>query len=413
MAYTDYATAILGWSVIGGVGAAIYLKYAGKTPARPVRVTKQHRALSNVGADPQRSRAEKSSNGANSSATSAATSGKSSKPKKNKPKTEQATRPASTSLKANNEDFKPEPKEDMSWVQELNARKQGTKLTNTSAQKQNRVKTVKQASANKVAEHLSAESSTADGADSASPRQSPDLPATESDVRVSGDINDMLEPAGPGPAALRITEPEKWIPAPKKSAPKAAPQVETKKQRQNKQRAEDRKALEAENEKARKAQLENQRRSARESRGEPAKNGLGSAPASNAWIEKPEKETHVANGNPMLDTFVEEHVTTTEAPSKEAALHGISDVNRGKSDHTNLPSEEEQIRRLAEEDDSAWATVKTKKSKRNNADADDGAVKPVNVKPAPQAAPVAKASKQSNGQYSVLANDDLDGWTVA
>jgi hypothetical protein len=396
-------TTVLGWIFVVGTAYAGYFYYK-NGQRRNVRATRPHRVTSNVASEPQRSRAERRPTGTSSSTGGAV------KQRKNKPKPEQSSRPAA-SKPVVYEDYE-EPKEDMSWATELAKRKQGTSLSTAPSRQQGRQKTVKQANANKVADQLSAESSTTGGADvdeDSSPGFSPDLRAATNHVAVSGDVKDMLEPASDGPAVLRLTEPERQFSAPKKSAPKPAQQAETKKQRQNKQKAEERKQQQADIEKVRKSQLENQRRTAREARGEPAKNGLGSAPAVNAWTEVPKRETYVANGNPLLDTFVEEKVTTTKAPSKQAALNGSKG---GKFDNTSLPSEEEQLRLLIEEDESQWATVTSKKakSKRQNPDAEDGAVKPVNPKTIAQPT---ESSSTSNGKYSVLASDEADGWTVA
>ena len=65
---------------------------------------------------------------------------------------------------------------------------------------------------------------------------------------------------------------------------------------------------------------------------------------------------------------------------------------------------------LAEEDDTAWSTVTSKKAKRKNTDPEDGAVKPVGLKATSQPTEI---STTSNGTYSLLASDEADGWTVA
>ncbi|KAF2862686.1 hypothetical protein K470DRAFT_255611 [Piedraia hortae CBS 480.64] len=188
-------------------------------------------------------------------------------------------------------------REDMSTKQfaaRMAKAKQGTDL---SAPKggDRRVKTVKQGKAVDTPVISSASS-----ADEATP--------------YAGNVNDMLEPAAPGPSVLKITPPTK--PA-KEKAPRQKKEepVETKKQRQNRQKKEQEKAEREQQEQQRRVLEEQQRRIARESRGEPAKNGV---PAANAWKEKPAKP--VVDG-PLLDTFDESSVKAG-APAEVASSDG-------------------------------------------------------------------------------------------
>jgi len=269
-----------------------------------------------------------------------------------------------------------EEKEDMSWAHQLAQKKQGTTLA-PPARAAQLTKTVKQNSANNRAAELSAESSTSDADDDLSPAVSPALNGGQPSGR---NVSDMLEPAGPGPSVLKLTEPTNPKQTKQKQQPKAVVQQETKKQRQNRQKVEEKKAQREADEKERRALMEKQRRTARESRGEAAKNGLGisAAPASNAW-----KATNniapapVTNGQ-LLDTFAHDDTTTTgsTAPTSVSASP-VQPIANDKWWNGSMPSEEEQHRMLlAQDEESAWVTV-SGKGKKGNRQANGGAVQPI------------------------------------
>jgi hypothetical protein len=251
---------------------------------------------------------------------------------------------------------------------------------------QSRQKTVRQSNANKVAAEVSTETSTtgADADDDRSPSLSPELPPADGPVREGADVSDMLEPAAAGPSVLRLTEPENKMPARQKPAPKAPKQEESKKQRQNKKKAEEKRLQHEEDEKLRRVQLEKQLRTAREARGEPAKNGMGApAPTKNAWTEsKPATApSATVNGNGLLDTFSSEKVN----PATRNGSRKVNGTN-GSSWQRDLPSEEEQLRMIMEDDESAWKTVskKSKKARKNTTSDGEksdsgGAVQPVEM----------------------------------
>lgn len=312
-----------------------------------------------------------------------------------------------------------EEKEDMSWAKELAEKQKGTNL---SAPKRNdlKQKTVKQGKANNKAAQMTPESSTTggDAGDELSPAVSPSLPAVESKQSVpsGNDVSDMLEPEAPPPATLKITDSGK--PSKPKREQKAAPPQETKKDRQNKKKAEEKKLQREADEKIRQQLAEKQRKTAREARGEPAKNGLASAPApsSNAWKESQHVATPApaANGQ-LLDTFASEN-------QKVQTVSNGTNGNKSNGDKwwssDNVPSEEEQARILAEQDDSNWNQVVTKKGKKKNKAADDSVLEEsASDTPAPAVqAPVLekKQPSYSNGTYAALQTHDEDeGWTVA
>jgi hypothetical protein len=324
-----YASTALGWIVVAACIFA-YAKYyrAPKQRARP-RTQKTGAILSDSDSR------SKSRRDLYANVSDSASGANEKKPKKKTPVS--VAQPVSTDYKYNDDKAEAE---DLAWAQELERARKGTVVTG-SKRPESRQKTVKQTNANKVAADLSGETSTTGGGDADddfSPSASPEL------VPVAGDFNDMLETRTPGAAILRVV-PAQW-PQPAKAKKEFKPPVqeESKKQRQNRRKNEERKAQLEEIEGVRKTQLENQRRTAREARGEPAKNGMAPKPATNAWAVKPVQPS--TNGSLLLDT----------------------------SEIANL-TEKDQIRLITENDESSWQTVskRTKSKRKNTLDTDDGA----------------------------------------
>lgn len=224
-------------------------------------------------------------------------------------------------------------------------------------------------------------------------------------------VSDMLEAAPSGPSVLRLTDTDKV--KQKVKAAKAPEQVETKKQRQNRKKAEERKLAREEDEKERKVLMEKQRRTAREAAGVPAKDGsqfMASVGAKSAWNASangstPKKEETI-DVQP-LDTF---ESTTTDAPAASVAPAKPKDTAAWTS---SLPSEEEQLEAAKAEDD-AWATVPTKGSKKaKKVQSTEEIVPSAPVKearPVPQPLPVNgtsnNKSNQSYGSFSALTVKD-------
>jgi hypothetical protein len=208
----------------------------------------------------------------------------------------------------------------------------------------------------------------ADADDDRSSLNSPELGATTVASPVAnGDVSDMLEARAPGPSVLRVTSP--ITPAvPKKAKAGTTFEVaETKKQRQNRKKAELKKQAREEEEKERKVLLEKQRRTAREAEGRAAKDGstfmANKSPSTSAWTA-PATGT---NGNKapesakadFLDTYTPQAPAPQETTQSESELAG-SDWQKVAA---NM-SEEEQMRRALEDSDS-WKTVaKDKRSKK-------------------------------------------------
>jgi len=275
------------------------------------------------------------------------------------------------------------------WAQQLASLKKGTSLA-PPTRTDSRNRTVKQSSKT----FSSASSNAADADDDLTPSMSPSLAA--------GDVSDMLEPAAAGPSVLRLTGSSKPT---KANQARQAPvqQEETKKQRQNRKKVEERRLEREAEEKERQTLLETQRRTAREARGEPAKNGIPSqAPTSSAWAADVAKRVIQApavavtgESAPLLDTF-----------------------DQGAS------NEEDQLRlaKQISQDDSGWNTVpKGKKQQKkkapvvgsedsNTSDAGSVVNAPIEkVAPLPKVtAPAPKAAASSTNGYSSLYDSGYD-----
>ncbi|KAI0549069.1 hypothetical protein F4679DRAFT_278794 [Xylaria curta] len=280
-----------------------------------------------------------------------------------KKKTEKATKPKSKpnpSLPERNEptvsssnynkeeDEIADKKADRDFARQLSNTHAGTKF-NTKKSDDKRQKSVKQSKAQEIIpDKISAPSSTTgDADDDLSPQASPAVVAADSQG-----VSDMLEPVAPGPSVLRLTETDS-VKKPKERKAKAAEPVETKKQRQNRKKAEAAKAAREEEEKERKVKMEQQRRTARIAEGRPAKDGSGSAAAQNAWNSSSNGGAPVQ----LLDTLEQQ---PKPQPAKASAPAPAAPATKAASDPwSGLPSEEEQLEMIRQED--SWSEVKTKK----------------------------------------------------
>ena len=169
--------------------------------------------------------------------------------------------------------------------------------------------------------------------------------------------------------------------------------METKKQRQNRKKAEAAKAARDEAEDIRKVQLEQQRRTARVAEGRAAKDGSAFVASQNkAWDQKP---TNGGNDGILpLDTFEKEQPKPKSEPKKPAASAPAVTKNQENADPwlSGVPSEEEQMEMLRQEE--SWSEVKTKKrGKKKDA-------------PAPEAsAASAPATNGTNGTSTTTSNN--------
>lgn len=293
------------------------------------------------------------------------------------------------------------------FARQLSSAKQGTKLTAKSKEdvkqksvKQSRADEAKKQPTKPVEEPkvVSPPSSTA-GIDADDDQSSAASPVA-APVADSGDVSDMLEkPASAGPSVLRLTDTED-----KKKPQKAkAPQpTESKKQRQNRKKVEAAKAMREEAEAERKVLLEAQRRTAREAEGRAAKDGSGFMAAQakgNVWTGGKDVNGSSNDFLPVqpLDTA---EPSATQPSSKTTQQKQSGSANKGAKGDTwvsSIPTEEEQIKMMEDED--SWSTVpakarKTKKNKEGSAteSMDEGAAP--EKKPAAATVPAPAAAAQ-------------------
>jgi hypothetical protein len=276
-------------------------------------------------------------------------------------------------------------KADREFARQLSNTIAGTKF-NTKKSEDKRQKSVKQSKAQEVSSGKvsTPSSTTGDADDDLSPQVSPVVAAAD-----SHGVSDMLEPVASGPSVLRLTSTDS-VKKPKDKKAKAAEPVETKKQRQNRKKAEAAKAAREEEEKERKVKMEQQRRTARVAEGRPAKDGSGFVATQNAWNSSP------ANDSPptqLLDTFEQQpkpEPTKTPTPAPAApAKKATSDPWSG------LPSEEEQLEMIRQED--SWNEVKTKKKGKRKDSATEASAPSIQPANGNSAATATAVSKPVNG----------------
>ncbi|KAI1752470.1 hypothetical protein F4782DRAFT_117196 [Xylaria castorea] len=276
-------------------------------------------------------------------------------------------------------------KADRDFARQLSNTHAGTKF-NAKKSDDKRQKSIKQSKAQAiVSDKISAPSSTTgDADDDLSSQASPAVVAADSQG-----VSDMLEPVAPGPSVLRLTGTDS-VKKPKERKAKAAEPVETKKQRQNRKKVEAAKVAREEEEKERKVKMEQQRRTARIAEGRPAKDGSGSATTQSAW------DSRSTNGSAplqLLDTLEQQ---PKPQPAKAPAPTPVAPATKAASDPwSGLPSEEEQLEMIRQED--SWNEVKTKKKGKKKdaaAEAPAASSQPANGS---TAATSTTSSKPANG----------------
>lgn len=289
-----------------------------------------------------------------------------------KPAKTQATKPAAAAPTKSHKKASSSSDDDgvdnREFARQLASIKQGTNLNAPKKNDEKRQKSVKQSRAraiedkteNKsVVNKASAPSSTAgaDADDDESSAASPDLKP-----QVAGDVSDMLEPGPSAPSVLRLTDTDKVKQKQAKKA-KEPEKTKTKKQRQNEAKKLADKEAREEAEKQRKVLEEQQRRTARIAEGRAAKDGSAfMAQQQKAWTgnkangSSSSSDAHEDYVNvPPLDTFDTSSHTGVTASKTPASAN-----QKAETWMSSLPSEEEQLEMLREEE--AWNTVKTKKS---------------------------------------------------
>ncbi|KAK0669430.1 hypothetical protein QBC41DRAFT_223998 [Cercophora samala] len=310
-----------------------------------------------------------------------------------------ATKPSAASSKPAN-DSSDDEVDNREFARQLASIKQGTNLNATKKADEKRQKSVKQSRAQVIDEKpkepkVSAPSSTAgvDADDDASSAASPEVIPAD-----AGDVSDMLEPKSSGPSVLRLTDTEKVKPKKEKKA-KEPEKTETKKQRQNRRKKELEQEQRQEDERQRKVAEEAQRRQARIAEGRAAKDGsefTNKAVKESVWTAgKP--ETKSANGQTApvqpLDTFDTDSYTDVSIPTKTDSASKAAAAKQASAPSNwiaSLPSEEEQMKMI--EDEEAWNTVPSKKSKKKKTEATSAA------ESAGESEPIAATKAQSAPQ---------------
>ncbi|KAI4869982.1 hypothetical protein F4820DRAFT_316974 [Hypoxylon rubiginosum] len=398
-------TTIGGWAVILGISGAIWYRSlqktkAAKTPDRRGSFTKQTGRQNDADLV-----------GDNKKKTE-----KAAKPKP-KPKSPTSTSNEAATTGVNydrDEDEAADKKADREFARQLSSTHAGTKF-NTKKSDDKRQKSVKQSKAREISDIASGKTSVpsshaGDADDDLSPQASPVVEAVNGQ-----DVSDMLEPVPAGPSVLRLTDVDS-VKKPKDRKQKAPEVVETKKQRQNRKKAEAAKAAREQEEKERKVLMEQQRRTARIAEGRAAKDGSAFvANTKNAWNEKP------TNGDGTfqpLDTFEQQKKAEVVKPSTKSAA--VATQEQSDPWVSGVPSEEEQMELLRQED--SWSEVKTKKKgkKRDasvetptpSAQAVNGAGNVATAPAAKPAAPVNGTKKpilvSSNSSFAALTPEETD-----
>ncbi|TQV97113.1 hypothetical protein V2A60_000253 [Cordyceps javanica] len=299
---------------------------------------------------------------------------------------------------------------DREFAQQLSKAQEGTKFAARSDGKQ-REKSVKQSKADQIGG--SSKATKTEVPAPAAPVEPEAVANVEEPVEEeapavtpeAGRVDDMLEPKAAAPTVLRVAASKSTEPK-KKKENKPVEKAETKKQRQNRKKAEAAKAAREEAEVERKALEEKQRRQARIAEGRAAKDGSQfTNGAAAAWKQGAPNGAPKTNGelHAPLDTF---EPTSAPAQQSNGATHTAPAV----------------IEQPAEQHEEEWSTVKTKSSKKkaaaaSNSGDDEPAAAP---KVAPKAAPAAKQAipktngnsantkKAFGGSFSALTNDDVE-----
>ncbi|RMZ78860.1 hypothetical protein DV738_g3660, partial [Chaetothyriales sp. CBS 135597] len=301
------------------------------------------------------------------------------------------TPPASKSINANTRQEDDEEEVDSSMsnkelAQQLARVQAGVKLEKKQAgHRENRktvASTVKAQQALAASPSLSAETSSTGGRDAdddLSPNETPPLsvPLTAG-TSLAGDVSDMLEPAGPAPKTLRITDVKV---SEKKQARRNYEPVLTKKQKQRQKIQEENRRLKEESDRLHEAKKQQQLTTARLAAGTSNQNKANSfaAATQNAWQKQSEGRPGQAQTQqqqqPLLDTFetdkraVASKTDSSVAPAvpeqvAQTSTNVVAASSRPWADQVNEDAQKEWEKSLVE--DESWEPVTSKKSKKKN-----------------------------------------------
>ncbi|CZT08952.1 uncharacterized protein RAG0_13872 [Rhynchosporium agropyri] len=361
-------TTIAGWAAILAVGGAYYW-VNGQRKQKNLRSINHKQANKN-------SEPRKESKAKKSKKESGLSSGDQDVKPTQKKKAKQVAKPVieetvvgTSSSKTADKDEK---NADLEFARQLSNAKNGV-VNAPKSQSSSRQKSVKQTRAQEkpvveASDNGTASSTTgADADDDQSPVASPELSAT---TATNGDVSDMLEKSAAGPSVLRVTAPTNPTPA-KKVKQQSFEVQETKKQKQNRKKAEEAKAIREAEEKDRKVKLEAHRRSVREAEGRAAKDGsafmASQAPSSSAWTAAPAVQATNDTTIPaskkleLLDTYEPSNGHVDTKPVEQ-----IKSESKLAQELAFIP-EDEQLR-LATEESNNWEQVKAKYPRKKKAE---------------------------------------------
>ena len=324
----------------------------------------------------------------------------------------QAAAPAAPQASFATQDASEDGADNREFAKQLAKAQEGKTFASSGDNHKQKEKSVKQSRANK----LNNGSSNDKQSDVVAEARDSEQAVTESpEIRpadASG-VSDMLEAASSGPSILRITDSDKV--REKEKMPKTAKvpeKAETKKQRQNRKKAEAAKEVRAEAELERKALEEKQRRAARVADGRPAKDGsqfTAAAVANSAWTNG---ATNGAGSKPAVGgSTLHQPLDTFEAPTatkQQATTTKPAAAKSGNDWVSSLPSEEEQLEMIKDDE---WNTVPTKSSKKtakkNSESSEDVSKAPLlAAQPNKAQPPAPKPANAAANAFSALTNDD-------
>jgi hypothetical protein len=375
-------TTLGGWVAVIIVGAAFYWvsserKNKNKRPLAPKQAGKV--------LEPQRETKSKKArkDGSQSSGDQETKSGQKDKKKSKQPTKADHTFTSEIIVKDTDGDDEADNRE---FARQLSNAKTGT-LAAPKSQPGTKSKSVKQTQTKeKTVAEISSDNATApssttggDADDDQSPINSPDLSATRMASPVTNGVSDMLEKPTAGPSVLRVTSPTNPSQPKKEKTQASFEAVETKKQRQNRKKAEAKKLQREEEEKERRALMEKQRRTAREAEGRAAKDGsafmAAKAPSASVWTASTPTAVNGKNTSPakvfeLLDTC--EPSSSTPAVAKpppvlnEEEIYSESEVFGSQQVDISKLSFEEQVE-YATAASAKWEIVKAKERKKKAA----------------------------------------------
>ncbi|TAQ87909.1 hypothetical protein B7494_g3758 [Chlorociboria aeruginascens] len=361
-------TAIGGWIVVAGVVYYYFIHNGKGDRSRRPQPLKQLAKSADTRKEPKAKKVRKEGGQSSGDADSRSNEKPAKRKKAQQVVLQEEAKATSRPPKSNDPDHEVDDRE---FARQLSSAKAGTKLASkiTNGPRQ---KSIKQSRAQEKLPAAEVGSGTDNAASSAtggdadddqSSMNSPDFGATiASSLGINGDVSDMLEPAASGPPVLRLTEPTNSAPPKKNSKP--FEQALTKKQRQNRRKAEEQKLQRQEADKERQALEEKQRRTARLAEGRPAKDGSGfmkSQAPPTSWTTPAG-----INRDKDAETKKVELLDTYEPATNNANAEHLYSDNEKIGSKYRLPgkSDDEQLE-IAVEDSKKWEVVKKSHKKTN------------------------------------------------